>query len=176
MGEPFSACCGPLAAAVRTAFTMCVATETSLLEKVQKLIMGQLATGEDWTGAPNQIERLIYDAGVSPRNAQYASMVWRTNAMESYNAGLTMELEHPDVKDFFPVWRYMGILDGREGEDHRPHFGLYFPNTLTFQFVRGKRVFNCRCTPIPIDKYEWANLQAQGARISYVGPQLSNAI
>lgn len=158
----------------RTAFTMCVATETTLLQKVQGLLSQQLATGEDWRGTPFQIDQLIYAAGASPRNAQYSSMVYRTNSMEAYNAGLTLELAHPDVKDFFPAWQYLGIRDGREGEDHRPHFGLYFPNSLTFQFVRGKRVFNCRCTPRPVDKYEWVNLQRQGARFSNV--QFANAI
>jgi hypothetical protein len=151
----------------RAAFTMSVATEKTILEKVQGVIADRLQTGRAFGTAPKDIEDLLDASGLTPANPQYASMVFRTNAMDAYNVGIVHEMQHPDVKDMFPVWRYLGIQDGREGEDHRPHFFKYFPNSLLFHDIRGPRVFNCRCTPAPIDRYQWADLSQQGAKLSY---------
>lgn len=150
----------------RTSMTLAAATENELVERVQARILDKLKSGEEFSKAPRDIEALLDDVGVTPNNPQYAQMVFRTNTMDAYNVGLQLELEEPDAKEFFPVWKYLGIRDGREGADHRPKFGRYFPNSLPFALVRGKRVFNCRCTPVPIDKYQWAQLKAQGATLS----------
>lgn len=161
----------------RTAFTLAAATEKTIVEDVQKVILDRMRTGQQWipeadrlpgqqaTGVAD-IQQILDETGCSPANPQYAQMVFRTNTMESYTTGYQLEMEHPDVKDFFPAWLYMGILDGREGDDHRPRFGRYYPNSLPFAVVRGARVFNCRCVPNAIDKYKWKRLQAQGATFS----------
>lgn len=159
----------------RAAFTMSVATEQTILTKVQGIIADRLQTGRAFGTAPADIEDVLTEAGLTPTNPQYASMVFRTNAMDAYNVGIVHEMQHPDVKDFFPVWQYLGIKDGREGDDHRPQFFKYYPNTLLFHDVRGPRVFNCRCTPRPVDRYEWADLSQRGAKITYVGPQFATA-
>jgi hypothetical protein len=153
----------------RAAFTLAQATETTLISKVQELILSRLVSGEDWQNTPAQIDQLLADAGVHPSNPQYSQMVFRTNAADAFNVGQTTEvMENPEVRDFFPAWEYLGIRDGREGDDHRPHFGRYYPNSLSFHFVRGPRVFNCRCGPRYIDRYEWADLSAKGATLSHV--------
>jgi len=116
-------------------------------------------------------------AGVSPRNPQYADMVVRTNMMSAYNDGATAELQDQDVIDEFPVWLYLGIKDGRQGKDHEPKFGRYYPSsasfadvrgprTASFADVRGPRTYNCRCTFAPIYRIEWQRLQAGGAKVS----------
>lgn len=153
----------------RTAFTLAQATEQTILNKVQNLILDRLRTGEQFGTATHEIERTLTDAGIHPTNPQYSEMVFRTNMMDAYNVGQVHEIESdPAVRSFFPVWQYLGIRDGREGEDHRPHFDKYFPAALAFHTVRGPRVFNCRCTPRYIDQYQWAELQAKGARLSNV--------
>jgi hypothetical protein len=149
----------------RAAFTMATATEQTILTKVQGIIADRLQTGRAFGTAPADIEDVLTEAGLTPANSQYASMVFRTNAMDAYNVGIVHEMTHPDVKDFFPVYRYLGILDGREGDDHRPHFGKYYPSSVPFHTVRGERIFNCRCTPAPIDRYQWADLQSQGVKV-----------
>lgn len=93
----------------------------------------------------------------------YAELVTRTNMMASYSAGITAEQQ--EMPDVFPVWLYAGIADGREGKDHAPHFGKYYPVSMSFDQVRGARKFNCRCIPILIDATEWQDLQKRGVRL-----------
>lgn len=129
----------------RHAFTLAVATEETLLARVKDLIRQGLETGKVGT-KPQQIQDLLDQAGVSPANPQYAEMAFRTNMMDAYNAGGTEELQDPDVADTFPVWQYLGIDDERAGEDHKPHFGKYFPSSVSFVEVRDSirvRPFNC---------------------------------
>lgn len=118
---------------------------------------------------PKAVQRILDDAGVSPKNPQYSEMAFRTNMMNSYNEGADAERQDPDVAETFPVWRYVGVRDGRQGKDHEPHFDKYYPNDASFAEVRDSikvRPFNCRCTQIPIDKFSWAKLQAGGAQVS----------
>ena len=148
---------------------MAEATERSILEKVQSLILDKLVSGQGWGQAAGEIESILNAVGVTPTNPQYAQMVFRTNAMDAFNVGQEIEVtEHPEVKDFFPAFEYLGIRDGREGEDHRPKFGKYYPSSLSFQHVRGPRVWNCRCSPRYVDKYEWDDLKNRGERFSNV--------
>jgi len=149
----------------RKAFTLAVATEKGLLDRVKGVLAGGLASGESTTSLTVQVQDLLDRAGVSSRNPQYANMICRTNLADAYNTGQMEEMQDPDVKDFFPVWRYDGVDDSRASLDHKQHFGKYFPNGVAFDKVRGKRRWNCRCTPTPVNQFDWEDLQAQGARI-----------
>jgi hypothetical protein len=111
------------------------------------------------------IKRLLDKAGVSPKNPQYAEMVMRTNVLESYRTGVDQQAASESMKENFPVWQYQGILDGREGDDHRPKFGRYYPAKASFAEVRGDRPFNCRCNRRNIHRLAWAKLMAEGASI-----------
>lgn len=150
----------------RRAFTVAQATEQSLLGRLKDLILRSLegtATPQPW--GEQAVRDLLDQAGVTPRNPQYAEMVFRTNMMDAYTQGATDELQDPDVAETFPVWRYDGIDDHRAGDDHRPKFGRYYPNAVAFAVVRGQRVYNCRCVPTPIDRWTWEQLQREGARV-----------
>lgn len=150
----------------RQAFQLAVTSEQSLLSRVHQIIEDSLRTGQVELRNPvARIESVLDQAGISPRNPQYAEMVFRTNAMQAYNEGTTQELQQPDVRDTFPVWQYMGIRDGRQGKDHEPKFGKFYPNGVSFHQVRGERVFNCRCTSRPVSKWEWARLRQGGAKV-----------
>ena len=150
------------ALARRDGFTLAVTTEQTLLKKVQDALAEGLKGG---TNSAFDVQDILDDVGVTPKNPQYAEMVTRTNNMDAFNTGYEDEIRSPDVKDYFPVWQYLGIRDGRQGHDHEPHFDLYYPNTVTFAVIRGKRVYNCRCCPNAIDKYTWQDLQERGARV-----------
>ena len=150
----------------RTAFTMSQATSDTLLERVKELIGGRLESGQEISSAPRVIDELLEAAGVSPANPQYGEMVFRTNMMDAYNTGAQRELADPDVADTFPVWRYVGIRDGRQGKDHEVHFDKYYQSSRSFTDVRGDRPYNCRCSFVPVDKWEWESLQSQGVRLS----------
>lgn len=153
----------------RQAFTMAVATDKDLLTKVQATIRNRLETGEGISKTPRVIDQILQDAGVSPKNPGYSEMVWRTNAMDAYNTGAEEERQDPDVIETFPVWRYANPHDVRSRKEHAERAGKYYPATVSFFEVRGRGIndaANCRCTSIPIDKWDWAELKGKGARIA----------
>ncbi len=155
----------------RQAFTLAVATDETLLGKVQDLIGQRLATGKGIGKAPKEIDALLSEAGVTPKNPYYSQMAFRTNMKDSYTTGADEEMKTPLMKTWFPVWRYSGISDGRQRPSHAIHFGRYFQNDATFAEVRDSVKgefdgYSCRCDPIPIDKNEWARLQSAGAEVS----------
>lgn len=149
----------------RTAFTLALHTGSVMLKSVQDAITTALAEGKRGTGTVTEILNL---AGVSPSNPQYADMVFRTNAVDALNAGFDDERQADDVIEEFPAWEYLGIEDGREGDDHRPKFGNYYPASVTFAQARGKRPFNCRCGSRAINRREWARLVANGAKFATI--------
>ncbi len=149
----------------RVGFTLARQTEEELLERVQRFLSGVLETGQA-AGAEKRLGQILDEVGVTPRNPAYAEMVYRTNMMDSYTQGATAEMQDPDVADYFPVWQYLGIRDGRQGKDHEPHFDRYYPNGVSFAEVRGDRPFNCRCSFRPVDMHEWAGLQQRGVRLA----------
>ena len=130
---------------------------------MKNIILDQLEAGRRPTAVAD-IQDELDAAGITPRNPQYAEMVYRTNMNDSYMQGFSAEMADPGVQRTFPVWQYLGIRDGRQGEDHEPHFDRYYHASQPFAEVRGPRVFNCRCSAAPVTKFEWADLQARGAR------------
>lgn len=147
----------------RQAFTLAVAADQSLLNRVKMIILDQIEAGRR-PQAVADIQDELDAAGVTPRNPQYAEMVYRTNMNDAYMQGFSAEMADPDVQRTFPVWQYLGIRDGRQGEDHEPHFDRYYNASQPFAEVRGPRVFNCRCSAAPVTKFQWAELQAKGVR------------
>jgi predicted double-glycine peptidase len=150
----------------RHAFTLCVATEIELLRKVQGVIAERLANGDTTTGSA-AVQAVLDAAGVSARNSGYAEMVFRTNAMDSYNQGLQDQMR--EEIDTFPVWRYSNPHDNRSRKTHAEKNGLYYPTSVPFTVIRGtgiEDVAQCRCTPVPIDRWNWAHLRRRGARIA----------
>ena len=163
----------------RTAFTLAVATDQELLERVQKIIGNLLETGQEVRATPRRVQEVLNLAGVAPENPQYAEMVTRTNTLDAYTSGTTREMADPDVARSFPVWMMSNPDDSRTGPDHAPWIRKYFAHYVPFAQVRnwfivgkdgqvvhdhtGKgRPFNCRCVPIPIYKRRWKELAAQG--------------
>lgn len=154
----------------RQAFTLAGQTDEVLLSRVQDVITQRLETGKGWSTAPQAIDDLLDEAGVGRRNAQRSEMIWRTNAQDSFQTGAMKEMQSDEVKEFMPVWKWLGILDGRQRPAHQVHFDKYYPNELSFAEVRDSVKgdfdgYNCRCSFAPIDKYEWAELQANGAKL-----------
>ncbi len=151
------------------AFTMAHAADETMLGKVKGIIQDLLETGQGVRAAPKQIDEIMDRAGVTPGNSYYSTMLTRTNVMGAYNRGGMEEMQAPGVKDFFPVWRYIGIEDGRQRHNHEVHFGKYYENAADFEEVRDSEKgefdgFSCRCGPQPVSKYEWAELRRSGAR------------
>jgi hypothetical protein len=150
----------------RRAFTVAGITEQSLLTKIQRIIADALEGGDTTQATAARVQAVLDQAGVGQSNRGYAEMVVRTNMMSALNEGQTQEMQSDDLRDYFPAWRYDGIDDHRAGDDHRPNFGKYYPNAVPFDKVRGRRVYNCRCVPTPVDVETWKELKAGGARIA----------
>jgi hypothetical protein len=156
----------------RTAFHLAVATDTELLSAVQDAIASRIESGEVGSG-PAAIDAILDAAGVSAANPQYSDMVFRTNYISSANQGY-----HDQLKaeiDVMPVWRYSNPSDSRSRPTHAERNGRYYPSTVTIDQIRGadiSEVANCRCLPVGIDKWSWADLKAAGARVEpgYVDP------
>lgn len=149
----------------RRAFTLAESTNQVLTERVQRAITEGLGESRSAADTVAVIRQAFEESGVSPRNPQYADMVFRTNAADSYQTGVYEEGRHPDVADLFPVWQYQIIDDHRTGDDHRPKGGRYYPADATFADVRGNRPFNCRCSLRWVDFSEWDDLRSRGARV-----------
>lgn len=155
----------------RHAFTLAAATDDVLLRKVQDLIAKRLETGEGAGRGAQDVQALLDEAGVSGPDAGYSRAVWRTNVMDALTTGADEERMHPDVIETFPVWKFLGIHDGRQRPSHEVHFNHYFPARVTFAEVRDSVKgefdgFSCRCIDQPVSRYEWSRLKASGARIA----------
>lgn len=124
----------------RQAFTLAVSTNEVLTRRVQDAIYSALKNNTSGTLA---VEDVLTEAGVSTRNRDYASMVFRTNAMDAYQTAAYEEARAPDLRSTFPVWQYLIVNDERVGSDHKPKGGRYYPSSATFNEVRGDRPFNC---------------------------------
>lgn len=150
----------------RKAFTLAVTTNETVLKAVQKVITDSLATG---TGTAADIADILSSAGISSRNPQYAEMVFRTNMMTSYMQGHEQERRDPEVVEFFPVWSWDTIMDGRERPTHGARNGKYYPAHVSFQEVRGDpdpaEICNCRCISKGVWIDDWLALQAAGAQM-----------
>ena len=170
----------------RRSFTMAHKSDRAMLERVQGKIAEFVEQGQTRGDVVKNIDEILDAAGVTQSNPQYSEMVFRTNAMDSYNQGVTAELQDPDMAEAFPVWEYLGINDGRQGPDHEPHFGKFFRNNVPFAEVRDSlvavsqngetvvrprahgqqgRIFNCRCGQRIVSKWEWAEMQEHGAQV-----------
>lgn len=148
----------------RRAFTLAESANRALTRRVQELIADATGRNIGVADATARIRDALSGAGVTPRNPQYAEMVFRTNAMDSFQTGMWEEGTAEDVTDLFPVWQYLGIDDERAGADHRPKFDRYYPRLATFAAVRGNRPYNCRCSMRWVDQWEWADTEAAGGR------------
>jgi len=150
----------------RQAFTLAVSTSQQLTQAVQGELVRRLQSGEA-AGGPHAVQQILDAAGVSPANPQYAEMVFRTNAMDSFNQASQEELTA--TVDVFPVWQYSNPHDSRSRPEHKARDGHYYPSSVPFTQVRGTDpadVCNCRCTFIPITRRKWQKLRDQGARIA----------
>ena len=154
----------------RQAFTLAVAADQSLLNRVKMIILDQIEAGRR-PQAVADIQDELDAAGVTPRNPQYSEMVFRTNMNDAYMQGFAAEMADPGIQEVFPAWEYHAILDGRERERHGERNGLMYQASVPFAEVRGTTasdVCNCRCSASPVSKWDVQKRLASGERIQGV--------
>lgn len=152
----------------RRVFTMAVATDTTILQRVQGVIADRMQTGVGFSTAAADIQDVLRAAGVD-RGGAYAEAVFRTNTMDAYNQARTQEMRDPDVAAAFPVWEYVNPSDSRSRPEHAARNGKYYPSSVSFNEVRGvgaKDVIQCRCSFVAVSRQKWNRLKAAGARIA----------
>lgn len=150
----------------RKAFTLAHSTSVELTEKMQAAIADRLESGKV-TDGPRAVKAILDDAGCTKSSPAYANLVWRTNALDSYNQATQDQITA--MSGTFPVWRYANPHDNRSRPKHAALDGLYFPSSVLFTRVRGETLddaANCRCTPIAVSKWAWRRLEAAGARLA----------
>lgn len=146
-----------------TAFTLARSANVYLTSRVQGIIGEAMRANRSTADAQRAIGAALASAGVAPSNPQYSEMVFRTNAMDSFQTGM-FEEGHKEA-DAFPCWQYLIVDDERTGEDHRPKGNKYYPRTASFSEVRGDRPFNCRCSLKWVDSDEWERAKGEGHRV-----------
>lgn len=149
----------------RRAFTLAQSCNATLTARIAALIASALRRNVGVADAAAQIADALDASGATSANPQYAEMVFRTNAMDSFQTGMYEEGRSPDVRDVFPCWMYIGIDDHRAGADHRPNFDKLYPSRATFADVRGPRPFNCRCSMRWVDHHERDQLLTAGRHV-----------
>jgi len=166
----------------RQAFTLAVATDLELLDAVKAAIEDFLRGGSPAPSVPSfsplvlpppnpppldtpkAIRTLLDAAGVTPASDAYATQVFRTNAMDSFNQGVHDEMQVE--RETFPTWQLSNPDDGRSRPTHAARNGRYYPaerSLASIRDARGYDGYSCRCVPIPVDKWTWEDLVAGGA-------------
>ena len=146
----------------RQAFEMAVTSDQTLLDRVHGMIADRLKSGK---GYDFRFDLDMEDMGLGSDNPQYAEMVFRTNAMDSYTTGSYDAVAgDEDLAGEFPYWEYLVVDDDRLSDEHRENLAKgvngtqYYPADVTFEEARGDRPFNCRCDLRWIHKFEAADL------------------
>src|SRR5262245_22026594 len=119
----------------KQAFQLAVATEETLLDRIQKAIAERLESGEVNEG-PQAVQELLDAAGVTVPNSGYSNAVFRTAAVDAYNTGAWNEYQ--DVAEEFPVYEYTNPVDTRSRPHHAAKNGQYYSSKTPFAQVRGE--------------------------------------
>lgn len=121
------------------------------ISEVKRSLELILAEGRSYSDFTANFRQLYEAYGITPDNAIRLDTIFRTNMFTAYTAGLVKQVEQ--VKDRFPVWRYVSILDNRTRQSHRNLNGKLFR--------RGPYPpisFNCRCTPQFLHRFQLERL------------------
>ncbi len=150
----------------RQAFTLAVSTSVELTRKVQDAIADRIKSGKA-TGGPKAVADVLDAAGVSVKDPSYPEMVFVTNIKSAYDEAYQHQLSQS--VETFPVWKYSNPDDSRSRPTHAARNGKFYPSTVPFTVVRGTTaadVIRCRCVPIAVDRWRWAELKRRGARVA----------
>jgi SPP1 gp7 family putative phage head morphogenesis protein len=117
------------------------------IAEVKRSLERALSDGSTYQEFVNNFRQLYQSYGIVPDNAIRIDTIFRTNLFTSYTAGLVKQVDQ--VKESFPVWRYVSILDNRTRQSHRNLNGKLFRNGPYPPIS-----FNCRCTPQFLHKFQ----------------------
>ncbi|TAK51453.1 MAG: hypothetical protein EPO24_15815 [Bacteroidetes bacterium] len=124
------------------------------LDAIQKKLEQALKDGTGYKEFAQGAREVIETMGYSGDEPLRLSTVYRTNLFSAYSLGQMEQIEQ--VKDRFPMWRYVAIRDNRTRESHLELDGK------VFRVGEGPVPpidFNCRCSAQYIHVSETAGLE-----------------
>lgn len=117
------------------------------LAEVKRELELALTQGTSYQDFAEQFKKLYLSYGIVPENEIRLDTIFRTNLFTAYTAGQLKQVEQ--VKDRFPVWRYVSVRDNRTRQSHSNLNGRLFRNG-PYPPIN----FNCRCTPQFIHQFQ----------------------
>lgn len=112
-----------------------------LLKALQVKLVQAAEQGKTYTEFEAEADQIFTTFGVEPLSARHIQTVFRTNLYSAYSIG---QLEQVTLmKESFPLWRYVAILDSATRPEHRAL------NGKIFRVGEGPYPpidYNCRCS------------------------------
>lgn len=117
------------------------------IDAVKSELQRAFTDGITYQDFADRFEALYRTMGITPDKPVRLDMIFRTNLFSAYTAGQVQQVS--TVKDRFPVWRYVAIMDDRTRHSHREL------NNRLFRYGPFPPIsFNCRCTPQFIHQHQ----------------------
>jgi SPP1 gp7 family putative phage head morphogenesis protein len=157
------------------AFTVSGIQSRQLLTLIRDELTKTIASGADIRKFRKFIEERVKSAGFIPTkiagplgetlSAAHTDVVFRTNVMNSYNAGRAKHQTQPTVLARRPVWQARAVVDKRTRGAHKDFNGKMLLATDTFwQTAYPPYGFSCRCRVITRSR-KYLNQVVSGATI-----------
>jgi SPP1 gp7 family putative phage head morphogenesis protein len=99
-----------------------------------------LSEGLTYDQFADSFKKFFIEYGITPENTIRLDTIFRTNLFAAYTAGQVKQVD--EVRDQFPVWRYISVIDNRTHPSHMRLNGHYFRREPYPPIW-----YNCRCTP-----------------------------
>lgn len=135
----------------RKAFWISGIENQQFINNVKFVLENAILLGTSYEDFSNSFKDLYEKWGVTTDSPFRLDTIFRTNLFSAYTAGQVKQVE--DVRNRFPVWRWIQIQDNRRNEYHIPLHDKYFrygPYPPIW--------YNDRCTPQFIHIYQLERL------------------
>lgn len=123
------------------AITIAGVEDAELVEAVKQKLLDAVERGADFGDFKAQVNSIFDSYGITRASSNHLQTVFRTNIFSSFSMAQLNQVEA--MKDRFPMWRYVAILDDRTRPSHRQL------NGRLFEVGKGPIPpidYNCRCT------------------------------
>lgn len=145
----------------KKAFYVTDIIKEDILKKIKQQIFNGIKNGDSYKTTVDAIESALSDyfkEGMIDdevfTGARLETIV-RTNTAEAFNEGKKSIYTDPDLGDLLVAFQYSAILDDRVRDDHAAMDGVVRAATdPVWDLWTPPNGFNCRCTLVPVTKYE----------------------
>jgi SPP1 gp7 family putative phage head morphogenesis protein len=141
-----------LAAEARArSFTVADVESRELLTRIQERIGDFLREGRTLAEWQSEWAAMTSEWGLEGKSPWQVETMFRTETMRAYGAGRQLALNDPDIKEGFPAYQYIAILDDRTRETHAALHGFVADREdPVWDRITPPWDYNCRCDLIPL--------------------------